>query len=260
MFDYNDISPPSKISMPPLRQSKRIAVKKALFGQGSDDDIMASNGSDSVQRKSMCTLRSGKWLNDEVITYYLKMLASRDEALSKNEPNRKRSHFFMSFFVTKLLDVGCTNGYTYKHVKHWSTKVPGKDIFNLKNIFFPININQSHWACAVIYMQEKRIQYYDSMGSGGSKYLSALMTYLEDEWADKKSGDLPDKENWTILNSVDGVPLQHNGCDCAVFTLMYADFLSLDRPLSFDQNYITNGCREHIASSILNGAIIESFV
>jgi len=40
--------------------------------------------------------------------------------------------------------------------------VPGKDIFNLKYIFCPINHNNKHWTSAVIFMEEKRIQYYDS--------------------------------------------------------------------------------------------------
>ncbi|KAL3783082.1 hypothetical protein ACHAW5_002127 [Stephanodiscus triporus] len=39
----------------------------------------------------------------------------------------------------------------------------GEDIFNLKYIVCPININDNtHWTSAVIFMEDKRIQYYDS--------------------------------------------------------------------------------------------------
>ena len=94
------------------------------------------------------------------------MLAQRDAALCAAEPQRRRCHFFKSFFVTKLLNQGhhtLAGVYEYRNVKRWSKKVPGKDIFALDKIVFPINVNQSHWVCAVAFMQEKRIQFYDSM-------------------------------------------------------------------------------------------------
>ena len=46
-----------------------------------------------------------------------------------------RCHFFNSFFISKLLDEA--GGYSFKNVKRWSRKVPGKDIFALDKIFFP---------------------------------------------------------------------------------------------------------------------------
>jgi sentrin-specific protease 1 len=96
------------------------------------------------------------------------MLAQRDKDLCAEDPSRKRSHFFKSFFMTKLLNEGHATRsgmYEYSNVKRWSKKVPGKDIFGLEMIFFPINVSQSHWVCAVAFMQEKRIQFYDSMVS-----------------------------------------------------------------------------------------------
>jgi Ulp1 family protease len=71
-----------------------------------------------------------QWLNDEVIHYFLIMLANRDEEMCRNDPNRKRSHFFKSFFITKLLNEGHANPamdgkYQYTNVKRWSKQVPG---------------------------------------------------------------------------------------------------------------------------------------
>jgi Ulp1 family protease len=45
-------------------------------------------------------------------------------------------------------------------------KVPGYDIFKLKNLFIPININDNHWACIVKYIVEKQVEYNDSKGIG----------------------------------------------------------------------------------------------
>ena len=118
---------------------------------------------------------------------------------------------------------------------------------------FTCNIDRSHWALAVIFMEKSTIQFYDSMGGDGYKYTLALWKYLKDEWADKKGGELPNQKNWRIIGNRDYVPHQDNGFDCGVFTCVFADCLSLDRPLSFDQRYVTQ-CRDRIALSILNGA------
>lgn len=45
------------------------------------------------------------------------------------------------------------------------------------------------------------------------------------------------------------------GHDCGVFTCMFADFLSKDTALVFNQEHI-NQCRERIALSIMKGRAI----
>lgn len=41
-------------------------------------------------------------------------------------------------------------------------------------IFFPVNLGNMHWCLAVVYMQEKKIQYYDSMNGAGTRFLQGL--------------------------------------------------------------------------------------
>lgn len=78
-----------------LDDEERDIVRKATMGIGPHDDILVSEGADSVQRGSLHTLQPRQWLNDEVINYFLKnCLAKRDEKLCQNNPSRKRSHFF----------------------------------------------------------------------------------------------------------------------------------------------------------------------
>ena len=86
------------------------------------------------------------------------------------QPGRKRTHLFCTLFVQALFDEKNNDGrlqgrYCYKNGRRWGRKVPGKDIFNLKYVVCPININAVHWTCAIIFVEEKRIQYYDSMGA-----------------------------------------------------------------------------------------------
>ena len=107
-----------------------------IMEQGAGTDIVArtDDDTDSVQRSNLRTLLPYEWVNDEVIHYYLSLLQQRDEQLcrransSANE--KKRTHFFKSFFMTKLLDEGNINPaldgvYNYNNVKRWSKKVPG---------------------------------------------------------------------------------------------------------------------------------------
>eukprot|EP00546_Thalassionema_frauenfeldii_P021885 CAMPEP_0178905878 /NCGR_PEP_ID=MMETSP0786-20121207/6520_1 /TAXON_ID=186022 /ORGANISM="Thalassionema frauenfeldii, Strain CCMP 1798" /LENGTH=448 /DNA_ID=CAMNT_0020577535 /DNA_START=249 /DNA_END=1595 /DNA_ORIENTATION=+ len=244
----------------PLTEEESEIVRNAIYGSGSPSDVMAKVDSDIIVRESMQRLHPGQWLNDEIIHYFLIMLAKRDEELHKIDPSKGRSHFFKSFFMTKLLNEGHAdpnlNGtYEYRNVKRWSKKVPGKDIFSLNKVIIPINQGGAHWVCAIIFVREKRIQMYDSLGGSGQAYLEYLFEYLKDEHRDKKKEALPQQDEWKLVPTQNDTPHQMNGFDCGVFTCMFADFLSRDCPLVFSQEHITQ-CRERIALSIMNGSAL----
>ena len=223
-------------------------LQRYLYGDGDEDQVMGSIGTDPVTRASLQTLRPKTWLNDEVIHYYITTLAKRDDALSNAIPGRKRCHFFKSFFMTSLLHDG---RYHYDNIRRWSNNVPGQDIFALDKLIVPINISQQHWTCAVIFMQEKRIQYYDSVLGDGLYYLRALRRYLKDEHRNRKHLAL-DTSSWTLVECQSDTPKQENGYDCGVFTCMFADYVSVDKPFDFNQATVTM-CRHRMALSILRG-------
>ncbi len=114
-----------------------------------------------------------------------KMSRSLDETLrlcAKN-PGRRRSHFFNSFFVQNLFNEKNNNmalrgKYNYQKVVNWGQKVPGANIFNLKYLVCPVNLDNMHWTCAIVFMEEKYIQYYDSMGATDMKCLDGILQYL----------------------------------------------------------------------------------
>jgi sentrin-specific protease 1 len=68
-----------------------------------------------------------------------------------------------------------------------------------------------HWVCAVIYMQQKRIQFYDSMGDSGRLYLGALFQYIKDEHQDKKGVPLGHQDQWELITCTRDTPRQLNG-------------------------------------------------
>ena len=79
-----------------------------------------------------------------------------------------------------------------------------------------------------------------------------IFRYLRDEHSKKLGRDLENVESWQLLNKVNGTPRQHNGYDCGIFAILYADYLSEDLPLHFSQ-HDTASFRIKICHSIRTG-------
>jgi len=216
--------------MRPFTAEEQTVVEDALK-DGPPKEILAKQGADSVQRGSMQTLCRGQWLNDEVINYFLKIcLVRRDKKMCTTDTGRRRSHFFSSFFIQKMFDEKSEDPelrgrYNFDNVKEWSKKVPGGDIFNLKYIVCPINIDDnSHWTSAVIFMEDKRIQYYDSMGGTDWSKLEGLLKYVKDEYSAKNGKEL-DVTEWELVSCTSDTPRQKNG------ELVFLGILPSNNPL-----------------------------
>mmetsp|Transcript_36621 Transcript_36621/g.79758 ORF Transcript_36621/g.79758 Transcript_36621/m.79758 type:complete len:645 (+) Transcript_36621:548-2482(+) len=224
-----------------LTEEEDGIVREALNGTGRDDDILATSDSDSVQRSSIRRLRDGVsvdplgvWLNDEVIHYYLLLLARRDATLCQQDSKRKRCHFFKSYFMTKFLEEGYSSVQRWSKRVNWSSTTPG-DIFSLDKVFFPINFRGLHWVLVVVYMSDRRIQYFDSMGGRGEEYLKAVLSYLKQEHEAKKGRPLPRADEWNLVCCTTDTPRQVNDYDCGVFMCEFCDYISVDEPLAFGQ-------------------------
>ncbi|KAL7467798.1 hypothetical protein ACHAXS_008051 [Conticribra weissflogii] len=63
-------------------------------------------------------------------------------------------------------------------------------------------------------------------------------------------------EDWKLLGCPTDIPRQSNGCDCGVFTCMFANFISKDCPLTFKQQHISK-CHERIALSIMKNCVVD---
>ncbi|CAN0233793.1 unnamed protein product [Discosporangium mesarthrocarpum] len=186
------------------------------------------------------------WLNDEVINTFMKLLDARDQQLCGASPGRRRSHFFTSFFLTKLKGTG----YNYQGVKRWTKKVK---VFELDKVYVPVNVNNMHWCMAVIYIQQKRIQYYDSMMGTGEPTLKSLLSWLGDETKHKLEKKF-NMEEWELVQTSSSTPQQQNGSDCGAFSCAFAWYISEGLPLSFSQEDIPN-MRNRMLWSLLNQRI-----
>ena len=180
------------------------------------------------------------------------MLQDRDRQMCMLDSDRIGSVFMNSFFIDKLLVTDKV--YTYKNVQRWTDRT-NVDVFAKNKIFFPINISNTHWTLAVIYMLRKEIRYYDSYFVGGMEYLNALKRWLGDEWLDKKHTAF-DSSGWTLIPCTRSLcSLQGNGKDCGMFATMNADFLSDDLDILQINDSLIPQFRRKMCLSITKGRL-----
>jgi Ulp1 family protease len=86
-----------------------------------------------------------------------------------------------------------------------------RDIFSLKYIFCPINHDNLHWTLAVIFMEVKKIQYYDSCGGTDMAKMQGLLEYVKDEYRVKHDEKEMDAKEWELLSCKNDTPQQKNG-------------------------------------------------
>jgi Ulp1 family protease len=88
--------------------------------------------------------------------YYMDYLKEQDEMMCMKTDRRKPSLFFNIGFIT----------FNNTNNPKCNTTAPkcarGKNIFDMRYIFIPIH-HGLHFTCAVIYMEEMKIKYYNSL-------------------------------------------------------------------------------------------------
>ena len=119
--------------LPPLTEDMEREVMAAL-GEGKPDEIMSSAFKLRLTREDIQTLGNRRWLNDEVVNFYMNLLMERGK-----KDNYPRVYAFSTFFYPKLLSEG------YRAVKRWTRNV---NLFKQDIILVPIHL-RSHWTLVV---------------------------------------------------------------------------------------------------------------
>lgn len=88
-------------------------------------------------------------------------------------------------------------------------------------------------------------------------YTRAIVDYIVHEARDKKGLEISpsDWKREAAIRTIPVLPQQHNGSDCGMFTLMFADFISDNLDLSgFSQSDIKD-YRRKVVAAILRGSL-----
>lgn len=228
------------VPLPKIGESDRERFKD-LVTRAPDTAVLQHEASKvRLKGSDLARLSPGCWLNDEIINLYMRLLQERDTRLhAAGKEGYPRCHFFNSFFLSKLYKD--TGTYDYESVRRWT--VPGrlkavgqsrKSILDCDKIIIPVNQSNVHWVVAVINLQKKRFEYFDSLNGEDSVCLNHLSQYLVDEFRNKRNEDRPDILKWPKVYPKD-IPKQSNGFDCGVFLVLFADYLSKSAKLDFSQ-------------------------
>lgn len=207
--------------------------------------VHVSKFNQDITTEMLKCLRDGQWLNDEIMNFQINLMQERNSKSRK----RPRVFFHNSFFYTKMMANGV---YKYSNVSRW-TKRKKIDIFAMDMVIFPVHVHGNHWCLGVIDLFKKEVVYYDSLGGRNPDFFTSCRRYITDEHQDKKNSSF-DLTGWKdVLPKA--IPHQNNGCDCGVFTLKFADYISERLPLKFSQKDMPY-FRRRILLEIINGAIL----
>lgn len=167
------------------------------------------------------TLRPREWLNDAVISGYMRLLQRR-----ASSERSLRIEVVETFFYPVLVEK------KYEGVKNHTRK---RDIFAADLFLVPLNFQNLHWALGVVEMSTGRVAVYDSANvSRRSRTVCAtLLDYLQREHQERKGEPLPSKFHAVIP---DDVPQQVGTWDCGVFVCRFAEALTRKARMDFNQD------------------------
>ena len=181
----------------------------------------------------LLTLTGKNWLNDNVIDKYYSLIVER---------SGKSVHAFSTHFFPKLNKDG------YNSVSRWTKEI---NLFSFQLILVSVFSN-SHWTLAVINVVHKEIRHYDSLNCFNKNCLEVLQEYVKNE-----ENRLPVLKSikWRLTKAKD-IPKQSNMDDCGVFICKYADYLSLNKDMTFNQTQIPS-IRKAIIWEIINKKLLN---
>uniref|UniRef100_A0A915CQT1 Ubiquitin-like protease family profile domain-containing protein n=1 Tax=Ditylenchus dipsaci TaxID=166011 RepID=A0A915CQT1_9BILA len=171
-----------------------------------------------VTERSLQCLKTDQWLNGDVISFYLKILAQQsmwDEMVPK-------IYAFDSFFYPELAKKNP------RAVLNWTINA---DLFEPHFLFVPI-YTTGHWSLVVCL--NICLIFMTQCAEMGKKHLSLLKDFLK-EFAVERGYDEVNPSVW-ISDSPKDILIQSNSFDCGAFVCKFANCLSREDQMKFSQN------------------------
>ena len=160
-------------------------------------------GDIKLNKSDMATLNEKEWLNDKIIDASMKLLMTKKENANCLYINVLTA----SKIVRNPIELTISNGLILKNI----------EIYKFENVFIPFNKRGSHW-CFVHFEPKKLVlTHYDSLTWEGIEEISKIKRFLEAKFNQENGYEIPGYfENTNELD----IPLQPNGYDCGIYTLM----------------------------------------
>jgi hypothetical protein len=224
--------------------------KLASYNTGSADVELTRRDFGTLLPQAGTSDRSSGWLNDEIVNGGVRQTIQFClDKTNHKQGEQPKYHNFNSAFWTTVSNQGV------RGVGRWAkkAKIEGAKLLQVDCLLIPINQGSSHWTLMVLMPSKKVVEYFDSFGGSGQKYLSIMREYLRQELGDKFV-----EEDWKFRHGIS--PLQTNGSDCGVFTITNARMVALgfDPEKSYNETDMSMQ-RKRIACELLSGGLIGDF-
>ncbi|KAK3922222.1 Sentrin-specific protease 2 [Frankliniella fusca] len=202
--------------------------------KNDDDTVIISAHSITLRRRDLATLMCGnKWLNDQVINFYLQLIQNRGQR--EGYPSVKVLSTFL-FPALQAKESSLCN--------EWDRNMP--DLFNFKYCLIPIHYND-HWSLIIIHVNMRIIEYFDSLRIGNKACFQIVTDFIR---------KTTKQEIW-ICHCIEDRPIQENGYDCGMFVLAYAEqFTRPVKPIRISEDDI-NQLRVQVAYEIATGGLLH---
>ena len=186
--------------------------------KGEGSDTIAKFGTEPITYATVYRLYTKAWLDDVAINVYMKMLAAIEASLDKEQGaiRQNRNLFFTSNLVTMLRA-------STSSVASW-TRTLTTSLFRYNKIFFPCNIQDTHWFLIVVDNEERSVSLYDPLHESHVEYLKNVRQYVYDEYERIYGTQIPCEYETNDMGRT--FPGQADSCSCGVYTCLYANRIS----------------------------------
>jgi Ulp1 family protease len=114
-----------------------------------------------------------------------------------------------------------------------NTKI-GQNIFALKKLLIPVNIQNVHWILIQIDFQLKSVLVHDTVTFSRTlheNYIELIRSYLIDEYKALNQGEILNMDEWRCCTDNNTPGQFDTSNDCCIFLCFFMDFLMLDWPI-----------------------------
>ena len=209
----------------------------------------------AISRRQFCTLRYGKWLDDNAIDAYVCYLRKTNTTANDDGKVHMQSQTLTALFMNYAT-------ISAKRLKRRNEKVlDGVNPEDVKKIYIVLHL-PLHCVLIVVDIVARHLLIYDSLRSSYDAMINQKQfyhcAYPNDALGIITSNfntfgpEASTKLDWHVGVNFGGIiPQQENGNDCGVFMLMNMDRLSHNRELDYTQGDI-RVYRNKIAVAIIN--------
>lgn len=219
-----------------------------------DTTIISTSDKLKLHLRDLMDVAQDNWLSEDTINIYMGLVQQRSENKGNNKKDETilRVRVLSSHFVSPT-----TETERYRIVPRLMKDC---DMNNLDLILIPVHVGHDHWAMVAIRIEQRLIELYNSKIEWYKEHHDGILTALKD-FMDEYQPNSPvnqRKAPWNIT-SIENFPQQTNTCDCGIFALTTAEYLSRDAPLNFRQQDMKRK-RWKISQEILQGRIIDDIL